>query len=131
MGASPDRIVHDHIFARVRWLELVLGIGSEGVHYGCSLGRRWSPDVDDAGKRGAARGTLRRWLAVLGAALDVEEGAPMSALDAEFAVLTYAPPDGPFPGISPAAWWAGLPPQERAAFVTAIVDAGLGSTISA
>ena len=131
MGASPNKIVHRHMFDGEPWLELVLGIGADGVHYGCTLGRCWSPDVADSSKRAAARGTARRWLAVYTAALDVEEGEPLSALDAEFAALTSAPSAGPWPGVTPAAWWAGLSTEHRAAFGRAIVDAGLGAVISA
>ncbi len=131
MGASPNRIVHDHLYAGVYWLTFVNGLLSPAKHEGCSLGPRHSPDLADSTQRAAARATLRRWCALLDAALTDEENGDVVELDDVFATFDVAPSNGPFPGISPADWWSSLATSERQAFRDQIVNAGFGARISA
>lgn len=131
MGASPNRIVHDHIYGGTYWLTFVNGLLSPGKHEGCSLGPRHSPDLADSSQRAAARATLRRWCTLLEAALTDEENGDVVELDDVFATFDAAPGVGPFPATSPADWWDALTTSERQSIRTQIVNAGLGARISA
>lgn len=132
MGASVDDQVGHRSFGGRMWFELVLGRGSENVHHGCTIGRAWGADHDDPARRAEARQTWRRWCKLAEVALDIEDGlASLADLDAAFAALTYAPQGGPWPGVSPAGWWATLGQEDRAGFARALADAALGARVSA
>lgn len=131
MGASPNRIVHDHIYGGTYWLTFVNGLLSPGKHEGCSLGPRHSPDLADSTQRAAARATLKRWNAVVDAAIEDEENDDLVELDDVFATFDVAPGVGPFPATSPSDWWDALTTSERQSIRTQIVNAGLGARISA
>lgn len=136
MGASPDKIVGDRLFNGQRWFEMVLGIGDpeQGgpVHRGCVLGRRWGADHTEPERRGEARATLMRILSLVTVAMAVEEGvSSLADFTTLFNTLTYAPPVGPWPGGSPAAWWATLNTEQRMDYVHALVDAALDARFAA
>jgi len=132
MGASVDEGVGHRSFGGRTYLELVLGKGSEGVHRGCVLGRCWGVDHDDPARRAESRETWWRWSCIAGIAVAIEDStATIADLDIAFASFTGSLSVGPWPGVSPAAWWSTLLASERAGFARAIADAALSARVCA
>lgn len=130
MGASPNRIVHDHRTGDLRWLELVYGSGDDGVHAGFVIGVR--PPSESAPFRAIGRATLQIVASLYAAACDAEETGQTAALDAVFATLTTpGPSDSPWPGVVPATVWAAQTTAEKLLWAAQIVSAGLDARISA
>jgi len=114
MGAAPNKIPGGEAMADgSRWVCLTAGQAGVG-HSGCSLGR-----IDRAAGESVWRGTARR-KAELYLAADTSQ----AALDTYMATLTTAPSGGPWPGVVPATWWAGLTATERADWREAILEDG-------
>lgn len=131
MGASPNRIVHDHLHGGAYWLTFVKGLLNPGEHEGCTAGPRHSPDLADTTQRAAARATLKRWNAIVDAAIDGEENDDLVELDDVFATLDVVPGVGPFPDTAPADWWDALTTSEKQGYRTQIVNAAMAARISA
>ena len=112
MGAAPNKIPGGEVMSDwSRWVCLTAGHAGVG-HSGCSLGR-----VDRAAGDSAWRATTRRRCELYLAA-----DTSQAALDAYMATLTTAPSSGPWPGVVPATWWAGLTSAERAEWRDAILE---------
>lgn len=132
MGASPNRIVGHHLTSTGRWLQVGIGCGDTGEHAGFTVGRTWGADVSDPGRAAESVATLRRGLDLAVAALDDREAGSTASLDALIATWTApAPAASPWPGVVPAAWWAGRTQAEREALRDQIVLAFLDARVSA
>lgn len=133
MGASPNKIVQDHVVSGVVWLTLAWGDGTGGVHTGCSLGRRWSVETcaADSSKRTEALATHALWRSLVDAAQADAADASTDELDAMFAGLTSSPGAGPWPSVAPSSWWSSLTTSQREAMRDQVLAAAVGSRISA
>ena len=89
------------LFGDVPWYEVSVGRGEPAAHTGIGIG-----PLDDAG--------AARYLGLLSASL----GSASQFEAAVLALPTLA--DGPFPGVSAAAWWATLPTVIRARVQAAV-----------
>lgn len=84
------------------WIELTISLGTNAKHVGIALGRA---DDDDA---------VARLMSLLSASL--QGGTALGAAINALPTLTT----GPWPGIVPATWLAGLNPQQQGRILTRV-----------
>lgn len=131
MGASPNKIIHDH----KRHLIACYGSGDDGVHLGTSLGRRPDLSACEADQTHAlwveATDTFAAFAALVAVCIGYRKGdLTLADVTAWWSARTSAVSGCPW-GVAPADFWGGLDTDAREGMIDAVLQAAVQLRISA